>query len=1829
MISYASSSSSSSSSSTSSSIRVSKGYDIFVSFRGEDTRTGFTSHLYEALTRKRIRTYEDDKSLETGSFIATELLRAIEVSKFAIVVLSRNFATSKWCLGEIVKIVDCMELGKLVVIPVFYHVSPSDVRHQRGCYVQGFTNHEENPEIPLQMVETWRAAFKKLGAISGLHVTQDRKESEVVNEIVKRVLTGLQVTLPTSLPDGLVGIESRLNEMKRILNMESSEVRFIGICGMSGVGKTTLAEVVYQAIQKEFQESSFIENIKDISKEHDRDLCKFQQKILDDILKGESIPVRSVIDGQTLLKTKLRDLKVIIVLDDVNHAEQLTYLAGGREWFGNGSRIIITTTNTDLLNPPKIDATYVCEELEGDEALSLFCQSAFGGHSTNGYENLSKDIVKLAGGLPLALNVYGSLLCGKEERYWKEILKKFQENPHKKVVERLEIGYARLDKNEQDTFRYIACFLKGRDKDLVKDILTDIGLYPECGITDLINKFLITFDYEDRVWMHDLLQQMSWEILRKDSERDNGKYIAIKRRQDIQYIFSSKPERMRTLEIINQEPYKVQEEVCFDDPTCFSMMMKLRFLRISNIGFSQGLDYLSNDLRILEWYGCSLKSLPPTFAPNHIFELDMCCSQLETLWDKDLDLPNLRSINLSFSTNLINIPNLTSTPKLLILNLEGCTKLKELHESVLFHKRLRYMNLNGCGLLQSLGGCNMEMDALEALHLSGCSNLEYIPEFGLNMKHLEHLYVDGTKIKKLPESLGKMCNLRKLDVSETSIEEISSSMYQLKRLRYLRVHGCTRLSPSRGFLYTNLDTISFIRELDLSYCNLSAVPDGIGLLCRVVKLDLSGNNFVLLPASISLLSNLRMLYLNNCKRLQSLPKLSIVNEETHYGLQIRFNYYISRGGTVLSRFRAPNNYGCPTVSCLNCPRLAENENGSYLVDKILNSYLQLRTKHWITPAAVFEIVGAGSNIPSSFKLMTFGKNVIHEGPWIGVVICAVIAVNQIDAFMDVKYTVTAHIHVGEKHSMIPIPINFLMANVENQLIFYWTDSDDLLRTVDSHQKNFSFSFSVDPGDGNVEVTKFGVRFIREGDIFELKRLEDSTSKVVHYLFESCFKEGRVQRNNWGKVISLPDRHSAINDLTIRTTNIFLNYRKRRYSLNDIHKIFNSLNEIAQEVLCECKEEWRHSEVITLVHDYYRISLETSQLYKYFVKLLKDVSCSWLSLKLALVQIVAKGRAGECTYQEMLQQLNDLDAPGCVRFSDFSIRSLAYICKQIVDFSGHLDLFIKEANKKFDLVMGLAKVSSVTLAGVFCILAAYVGNEKLLRKMKDATSYSMLLHLIKENRSVGQRRNHETGWYRRELRIWDFIDNAVLVRELKMKMARLTSFTNEGEEEMMTVIDKLHNKTGTLAKTIDDMSKHADKYSHDIGQVGVTLNQFIPGSKLQVALFGVHSVLVEDIVHLQQFNYIKDKLAQGNYGNSMCEAMGILYRAVSSLPTDLQWYIRACESAADSTLLSCHSTIIHDNTCSIIKFISVGRARSVDQIHKIVKRVIGNNLEAFMVLSECKEEWGRRSTPLFTMVSDYYHLCRETCQLYNDLVRLLKDVCDGWISVKLVLEQFVVKSRDDNYTLKHILLQFNGINIDPYGVMRQLSARIKEAAKGVCFSGNIFKSFADVCTHTVAFARLFNEEIQEFKSAKILAHVSSGLVAGVFSIMSALMVGYFVGEGRQDLESIWVHLIQGFSLRVSLRHFNQSLVIEEINAIHSLLHGLKLNPADFASFTEERKVAVIGHIISLMTKIDKMTVSIENMSRHAHKYNHDIMEAGTSLGISQSQISLPLKRKYSC
>ena len=145
-------------------------YDVFLSFRGEDTRNNFTDHLYVALRQKGIITFRDEEKLERGKSISSELLKAIEESRFAIVILSKNYATSTWCLDELVKIIECMKEMKTTFFPIFYNVDPSNVRKQTDSFAQAFSKHEEYFKDSIENVHTWRAALREVANLKGWHL---------------------------------------------------------------------------------------------------------------------------------------------------------------------------------------------------------------------------------------------------------------------------------------------------------------------------------------------------------------------------------------------------------------------------------------------------------------------------------------------------------------------------------------------------------------------------------------------------------------------------------------------------------------------------------------------------------------------------------------------------------------------------------------------------------------------------------------------------------------------------------------------------------------------------------------------------------------------------------------------------------------------------------------------------------------------------------------------------------------------------------------------------------------------------------------------------------------------------------------------------------------------------------------------------------------------------------------------------------------------------------------------------------------------------------------------------------------------------------------------------------------------------------------------------------------------------------------------------------------------------------------------------------------------------------------------------------------------------
>ncbi|KAG6630054.1 hypothetical protein CIPAW_14G128200 [Carya illinoinensis] len=499
-------------------------YEVFLSFYGKDTRKGFTDHLHADLKRKGILVFRDDEALKRGEYISQALLKAIQESQYAIVIFSANYALSKWCLMELAEIVEWEEKKRLIVLPIFYHVDPSDVRNQSGSFAEAFTAHEKDPKIDKKDTDMWKNALRKAGSIAGWHI-HDGYESTIIQEISGRLSRELNSKFSRHDYDKLVAIDSHVDKMMELLDMESDDVRFVGIHGMGGVGKTTLAEIIYDRVSSDcrFEGSSIISCVRKNSATA-CDLSSLQKELLSTIMQ-EEIHVYNHHQGIGMIMKRLQNKRVFIVLDNVDSDKQLTALAGDRKWFGPGSRVIITSRDSHLLRTHEVKHTYKVKPLETTKALQLFSLSAFKKtHPIEDYKDLSMDFVNYAQGLPLALKVLGSLLFGRKIEAWKSEKDKLKAIPDPNIMDVLQISFDGLQESQKELFLDLACLFRGQHMvdDKFYEMLESFGHY-RIDIDVLVEKSLISKSQIGWLSMHDLLEELGREIVRRECPQEPGK----------------------------------------------------------------------------------------------------------------------------------------------------------------------------------------------------------------------------------------------------------------------------------------------------------------------------------------------------------------------------------------------------------------------------------------------------------------------------------------------------------------------------------------------------------------------------------------------------------------------------------------------------------------------------------------------------------------------------------------------------------------------------------------------------------------------------------------------------------------------------------------------------------------------------------------------------------------------------------------------------------------------------------------------------------------------------------------------------------------------------------------------------------------------------------------------------------------------------------------------------------------------------------------------------------------------------------------------------------
>ncbi|XP_019095941.1 PREDICTED: uncharacterized protein LOC104760394 isoform X3 [Camelina sativa] len=1007
-------------------------HKVFINFRRADLRHGFVGHLVKALNMVGFTVYidlDDTMGKDLGN-----LFKRIEESQIALVIFSSMYTKSSCCLKELVKIKELMDKGNLVVIPIFYKVESLEVKQLKGDFGVNFWNLwriNRNHHII-----KWKEALESVASMVGIYSKENSSESKFIAVTVKKVLEriSLREAENTELPTGkggkhetylnnqyLFGIEKRMEQLEKKLEFDCNETRIVGVVGMPGIGKTTLAVMLHEKWNCKFLRCLPFLGIR--KKSEDYGPVWLRKTLLEVLLEGKFLVISNKTTHESV-KDKLLQSKVFIVLDDVSNKKQLDFLLGDLDWIKKGSKIIITTCDKSLLEGLSHD-TYEVPELNYREAFQLFSHHAFGLQicsPTGAFLTLSRMFVDYARGHPLALNLLGRELHGKDKADWEFELEALTKNSSMMFQDVWRFSTDQLNERQKDVFLDILCLFKSEDEYFVRSLLDSED--PDSAdavseVKDLANKFLITIS-GGRVEINVLLYALSKDL-------GSPRLLSMWNYKDI----INKLTKMELSDANNVrgiffDMSKLAKSIYFDSST-FINMCNLRYLKIydpscprqykadSKLNFPDGLEFPLKAVRYLYWVKFPLKELPPDIRPENLVDLTLPFSMIERVWEGVKDTPRLKWVDLSHSCYLLDLSALSRAENLQRLNLEGCTSLEELPVEIQNMKSLVFMNLRGCTHLSYLP--KMNFISLKTLILSDCSNLE---EFRLISESLEVLHLDGTAIKGLPLAIKKLQRLILLNLKNcTMLECLPNCLGELKALEELILSGCSRLK-NLSELRENMKHLQSLlinrigaKEMpNISCANISEGqtsadmvvqpfgprqwPRGVNGVCSLRRLCLSGNDFVSLQTDIGKLYNLNWLDLRHCKLLTSIPMLPP-----------RLQYFDAHGCDSLERVANPlalpvlSEQIHATFNFSNCNKLDEDAKDSIISYTRWRSELVLDALSRYNVGSVLEdFTGSclpGWDIPAWFSHQASGSVLKQKLPqhwcdnqFTGIALCAVI-----------------------------------------------------------------------------------------------------------------------------------------------------------------------------------------------------------------------------------------------------------------------------------------------------------------------------------------------------------------------------------------------------------------------------------------------------------------------------------------------------------------------------------------------------------------------------------------------------------------------------------------------------------------------------------------------------------------------------------------------------------------------------------------------------------------------------------------------------------------------
>ncbi|KAM0052497.1 putative TIR domain, P-loop containing nucleoside triphosphate hydrolase [Helianthus debilis subsp. tardiflorus] len=734
-------------------------FDVFLSFRGEDTRNNFTDHLLKALQEATIETFFDDAEIQIGEFLKPELENAIKASRSSIIVLSKNYASSTWCLDELAHIMEQKRTSKHNVFPIFYHVNPSDVRKQRNSFGDAMADHKQRMEREsdekkrselVKKIEKWKKALTEVADMKGKEA--NGRETKLIEEIVKDICSRLELHKRSEIPK-LIGMESSVRTITSFLNDASSHTTdVLTIWGLAGIGKTHLADYIFKSHYLEFESSCFLEDIERRCTSQKR-LLKLQKQLLKDIQATSWMDIDNVKAATSMIENSLFRKRTFLVLDGINDSEHLDALIGTKG-LHPGSKIIITSKNGSLTEKCKLFETQVplkhtkhlLHGLNDKDSLQLLTCHAFGCHEPNvGDKKEMKKVVQYCKGHPLALKVLGSSFCS-EDATWEDILESLGKEINPDIKKVLEISYDTLpSEKDKELFKYIACLFVREDRKFTEDILKACGICKPSGIKVLINRCLLTVRSSGELMMHQLLQDMGRDVVRQESPNKPWERSILLNHEECLDVLQNKQGTtiiqglvlvMRTFEndtwkepsSVNMKRFGFRSLPSFIwvhilllsvlwwlfhlfsgirsssrktkgdfETLALSEMRNLKLLQLNYVQLSGSYKNFPHGIRWLCMHGFPLSYIPSDLQMENLVALDLSNSKLLQLWKKPKLLRSLKFLNLGNCHELDRVGHFSGLPLLERLTLARCTSLIEVCESIgTCCQKLEILDLTEC-----------------------------------------------------------------------------------------------------------------------------------------------------------------------------------------------------------------------------------------------------------------------------------------------------------------------------------------------------------------------------------------------------------------------------------------------------------------------------------------------------------------------------------------------------------------------------------------------------------------------------------------------------------------------------------------------------------------------------------------------------------------------------------------------------------------------------------------------------------------------------------------------------------------------------------------------------------------------------------------------------------------------------------------------------------------------------------------------------------------------------------------------------------------------------